>query len=368
MAEKETETNALSVLDTNLDDLIGTDTGTNSNNNRPTDTSNLINLLDITEDGIDPRLKLLSHSSRTSLHKCPRKYQLYRLSSDTISLEDSKEMEQALTFAYGTAVGEGMASALEGRSEEEIILDLFLAWPVDLLDENTRQKKSFWLAIHAVQKFLQLRQDGFLDEYELVIYKGKPAVELSFQVILPDGYTYRGFVDAVLRHKQTGEILVLEAKTSSGTANAAMYKNSGQALGYSVVLDILFPDLSSYIVLYLVYETKSYEYKELPFTKSLLQRALWLQELLIDTQIVNLYGSYGSYGSSFPMHGEACFDFFRDCEYLSLCTLQTANLTKPLTQNMLDRIEKDRESYQFTVSFEELVAAQIEKGQAGEIG
>jgi len=317
-----------------------------------------ITLVELPDGVIDPRLQLLSHSSRTTLHKCPRKYQLYRLSSEQISLRGDKEVEQGVTFAYGSAVGVGVQSTLEDKTEDQIILDTFLEWDVDLLDENPRQKKSFWLALFAVQKFIDLRSNGFLEEYELVYYKGKPAVELSFQIILPNGYKYRGFVDAVLKHKVSGRVMVLECKTSSGTANSAMYKNSGQALGYSVVLDILFPDLSSYEVLYLVYETKSYEYKELPFEKSLLQRALWLQELLIDSQMIDLYESYHTY----PMHGENCNDFFRECEYLSLCTMSTKNLTKPLTQQMLDKIEADTDSYDFTVDFYGLVSAQIEKG------
>ncbi len=318
----------------------------------------LISIVNLDEGEIDPRLKLLSHSSRTTLHKCPRKYQLYRLSSNQISLQQEKETEQGVTFAYGKAVGVGIQSTLEGKTIDQIYLDTFLEWDVDLLDSNPRQKKSFWLAMWAVQKFISLRERGFLYEYELVYYKGKPATELSFQILLPDGFKYRGFVDAVLRHKQSGEIMVLECKTSSGSANPATYKNSGQAVGYSVVLDILFPALSSYTVLYLVYETKTMRYVELPFEKSLLQRALWLQELLIDAQAIELYESYNTY----PMHGESCFDFFRECEYLSLCTLSTENLTKPLTTKVLTEIEEDADKYQFTVDFYSLVESQIEKG------
>ena len=319
-----------------------------------------IEIVELAEGETDPRLKLLSHSSRTTLHKCPRKYQLYRLGSDKVLMADIAELNQGVTFAYGSAVGVGMQSTLEGKSEDRIILDTFLEWDVDLLDENPKQKKSFWLALFAVQKFMSLREKGFLDEYELVYYEGKPAVELSFQINLPNGYKYRGFLDAALRHKETGEVMVLEAKTCSGTANSAAYKNSGQALGYSVVLDILFPELSSYSVLYLVYETKSYEYVELPFKKSLLQRALWLQELLIDSQMISMYESYKTY----PMHGESCFDFFRDCEYLGLCTLSTENQTKPLTNKIVDKIKEDEEKYDFNVDFYDLVEAQIAKQQS----
>jgi hypothetical protein len=327
-------------------------------NANTSDSARVLDYIELPAGEIDPRLKLLSHSSRTTLHTCPRKYQLYRMSSEQISLEKEKEVEQGVTFAYGSAVGVGIASVLEGKTETQVLMDTFLEWDVDLLDENPRQKKSFWLAAFAVQKFLAMREDDFLEDYELVIYNGKPAVELAFQVLLPNGFTYRGFVDAVLRHKTTGDIMVLECKTSSSTAQPATYKNSGQAVGYSVVLDVMFPELSSYTVLYLVYESKSYAFKQLPFQKSLLQRALWLQELLIDTQVIELYESYETY----PLHGESCYSFFRDCEYLSLCTLDTANLTKPLTQDILDKIEQDSKRYEFTVSFEELVASQIAKG------
>lgn len=319
-------------------------------------------IVELSEGEIDPRLKLLSHSSRILLHTCPRKYQLYRLSSTEIALADEKEVLQEVTFAYGHAVGTGVASTLEDKTEEQVIIDTFLSWDADLLDSNPKQNKSYWLAQFAVQKFLDMRTKGFLVDYELVIYEGKPATELSFQILLPDGFRYRGFVDAVLQHKTNKDIMVLEAKTTSSTAQPAMYKNSGQAVGYSVVLDIMFPELSSYTVLYLVYESKSYAYKQLPFQKSLLQRALWLQELLIDTQIISLYHSYETY----PLHGESCYDFFRDCEYLSLCTLTTKNLTKPLTDKILEKIEIEKGNYQFTVSFDELIQAQIAKATSND--
>lgn len=314
-------------------------------------------IIELEEGEIDPRLKLLSHSSRTTLHKCPRRYQLYRLSSKTITVDEQKELEQGVTFAYGHAVGVGIQSVLEDKSENQILLDTFLAWSTDLLEENPRQKKSIWLAVFAIQKLIAIKEQGYLKDYELVYYNGQPAVELSFRIILPDGYSYRGYVDAVLQHRITKEILVMENKTSSGNPNSAMYKNSGQALGYSVILDKLFPEVSSYQVLYLVYGTRSMEYTEFYFEKSLLMRALWLQELLIDTRHIEMYESFQTY----PMHGEACYDFFRECEYLGLCTMSTERLSQPLTQGMLDKIEE--EEYMFDVTFQELVENQIAKGE-----
>lgn len=322
--------------------------------------TNLANeiLITIPEGAIDPRLQLLSHSSRCTLNKCPRKYQLYRLGSQEIDPEDDLASSyQELTFNYGTVVGLGIQSILLGKRADDILIECMLEWKVDILLRNNKQHKSFWEAILAIQKFEAIVDQGYLQEYEIVYYEGKPAVELSFCITLPNGFKYRGYIDGVLRHKVTGAIVVLEDKTTSyKNINPAQYKNSGQALGYSVMLDHIFPSVSSYTVLYLVYSTPRYEFEELPFEKSSMSRALWLTELLMDTKKIEMYEAYGVY----PMNGDFCYDFYRECEYLGLCTLSTERLAKPLTQGMLDRMEK-REVYDFNIDFNDLITSQVNK-------
>lgn len=314
-------------------------------------------------EGIDPRLKLLSHSSRGTLNKCPRKFQLYRLSSLMNESDELADAYQQLTFDYGTVVGMGIQGILQGEDIDKILLDMFMYWSVDILLRNNKQNKSFWEACLAVQQFKSIVEDnGYLQDYELVEYNGAPAVELSFRINLPNGFSYRGFIDAVLRHKVSGAIVVLEDKTTSyREVNPAQYKNSGQALGYSVMLDHIFPSLSSYTVLYLVYSTPKKEFQELPFEKSSMQRALWLTELMIDVKKLELYEEYEVY----PMNGDFCYDFYRECEYLGLCTLDTPRLTKPLTQKILDEIEKREASYDFDLDFSELIQTQIDKDNRG---
>jgi len=310
---------------------------------------------------IDPRLKLISHSSRCTLHACPRKFQLYRLNSKQLEAKGDRATEDTITFAYGHTVGLGIQSVLEGKTENRVYLDMLLEWDTDLLAVNPRQKKSFWEACFAIQRFVNILSTGFLDDWELVEYQDKPAIELSFQILMPGGFIYRGFVDAVLRNTLTGEIMVLENKTTSYEPNSANYKNSGQALGYSIVLDILFPKLSSYTVLYLAYHTKGREFTTFEFQKSLLQKALWLQELYLDCKQIEMYEEFEIY----PMHGENCFNFFKECEYLGLCTLTTENITKPYTTVDKERLESDSDRYQFTVDFYDLIQAQLEKGTEG---
>jgi len=301
---------------------------------------------------IDYRIRQLSYSSLLTLHQCPRKFQLYKLRTTQRTEEDSKS---TITFAFGHVVGEAIQLALQGASENEIIFRMFCSWHTDLYAIDERLDKSFFTAVMAMQRFRAALAAGFLSEYELVYIDGRPSCELSFCVTFPDGFRLRGFVDAVLQNKTNGKVIVLECKTTGAVAvNPASYKNSSQAIGYSIVLDHLFPAISSYEVLYLVYQTKAKEYLPIPFTKTYLQRALWLRELLLDVETIKLYEEAGVY----PMHGENCVSFGRDCEYLQTCTLSTAYLTKPCTAE-----EEDTVDYQVNVSLLDLLNTQLAKAE-----
>ena len=304
---------------------------------------------------MDTRLKQLSYSSRLTLHNCPRKFQLDKLQAPQ---HDDDSNKSSVTFAFGHIVGYGIQLAFENKTEEEIIWAMFLMWEPDLFADNPKQAKSFWEGIQAVQKLLSMRDVGFLEDWELVYIDDKPACELSFIISLPNDFKYRGFVDAVLRNKENGEIMVLEVKTTGmSNINAATYKNSAQAIGYSVVLDHLFPELSSYEVLYLVYKTKQREYETLPFTKSYLQRALWIRELLLDIEIIQLYEAAEIY----PMHGESCFNFFRECEYIYTCTLSTDKLTDAITPEQEQKILDTHETFQINIGIHDLIKTQLRK-------
>lgn len=299
---------------------------------------------------IDYRIRQLSYSSLLALHQCPRKFQLYKLR--TTHREEESE-QSSITFAYGHAVGEAIQLALQGFSYQDIAVALFKGWKPDLWAADDKSNKSLWSALVSVKKFIALREAGFLQEYELVYFQGKPACELSFCINFPDGFRLRGFVDAVLRHKITSEVLVLECKTTgSKTVSPSQFKNSAQAVGYSIVLDAIFHDLSSYRVLYLVNQSPSYEFTPIVFVKTYLQRALWIRELLLDIETIKMYEEAEVY----PMHGESCYNFFRDCEYINSCTLSTQYLTKKCTAE-----EEDRTEYQITLSLKDLLDTQFKK-------
>lgn len=309
---------------------------------------------------MDTRIQQLSYSSLLTLHSCPRKFQLYRLSAEKQALDEKSKV----TFSLGHVVGNGIQSLLQHKDLDTIYWESFLLWEADLESEDSKLKKSFWEAMIAVERFQYVRNSSLLNDYELVYYTPEgsdtpvPAVELSFIITLPNGFKYRGFVDAVLRHKVTGQILVLEVKsTGQAAVNSATYKNSAQAIGYSIVLDVLFPELSAYEVLYLVYMTKSREYYPLPFKKSYLQRALWIQELLLDCDRIMMYENAGVY----PMHGESCFNYYKECDYLNTCTLSTQFLTKPLKPEEEKKLLEAHEQFHIKLDVQDLINAQLAK-------
>lgn len=307
---------------------------------------------------MDIRLLQLSYSSLLDAHACPRRFQLNKLKGKAES-KDLDASSESVTYAFGHAVGEGIQSVLEGDTSNKTMWRMFLSWGAELFADNPKQNKSFWLAIAAVQRFAALRDNGFLKGWKLYYHDNKPAVELGFIITFPDGFKYRGFVDAVLINETTGEVMVLEVKTSSANyLSPAQFKNSAQAVGYSIVLDALFPDLSSYKVQYLPYLTKQEKFEPMDFTKDYLSRALWIKELLLDIETLKMYDSHNIY----PMRGESCYDWYRECEYFTLCAMNTERLVPALTDEMVAKIEKDNdEKYQIKLTIDDLIQAQLRK-------
>lgn len=306
---------------------------------------------------IDPRLKLMSYSSLLTLHSCPRKYELYRKKATEDEQNPEAATNQNITFAYGHIVGDGIQKVMEGLSEDEVLWHMYLGWHADLEDVDTKRKKSYYLAVIAIQRFIALREAGYLEDYELMWWKGKPATELSFSITFPDDFVLRGSVDAVLKHKVTGEVMVLECKTSSASAeNPTKFKNSAQGVGYSVVLDVIAPGISSYKVLYLVYLTGQMAFEPYEFPKTFLQRATWIQELLLDIESIKMYDSVGV----FPMRGESCYSFYRECEYLNQCTLSNAYVTVPWKEGMI----VDDKVYDVKLTLMDLLNAQLGRSES----
>ena len=68
----------------------------------------------------------------------------------------------------------------------------------------------------------------------------------------------------------------------------------------------------------------------------MVQQVQWLQAKLWDIDCLErMRESYGDYGI-WPLHGEACMSYGRECEFLHECHMATEQLMKPLIQRDLD--------------------------------
>lgn len=308
---------------------------------------------------IHPNCCLLSNSSCILLHKCPRKFQLYKL---------LKRVDQDISnvdLDFGSWVGIGIQEYLVTGDEDAAAFKMMLSCKGDINDEaGERSKKTFGHALIALSKFVQLRNEE-LQDFDLVyLANGNPAIELGFILTCINGFTYRGFLDALLVNRITNELVVLECKTTKfKNIHEAVYKNSGQGLGYSLVTDAIASQLSTlarpiksaWNVLYPIYKCGDASWEIFEFRKNNTQRAVWIQDLLIDIKQVQDYEE----ASHYPMRGESCYDFGRVCDYFDVCDMSDKVLIGPLEKVEVQKERADKYAFKFDLM--ELIAAQSAK-------
>lgn len=311
----------------------------------------LIDSIEVDAEGSEPyseeaaaqRYTALSYSSLNLLHECPRKFQLYRLMPTAMR-------EKSVHLSFGSVVGHGMQQMFAGKPLEEIVFEMFMMWDMDLDFLDAKAGKSFWYAIEAVRRFQVMMEASELHDWRPLIIDDKPAAELGFRIRAGD-YYYRGFIDLVIQNTRTGEIAVLECKTTGATyLNPATYANSSQGLSYSLPLDQILPDLSSYMVYYLVYMTSMQRWEVLPFEKHINQRAEFIRDLICDIRMLEMYKETG-----FPRRGSGCVSFNRVCGMFGSCGQPTEELAP-----VLPPLKDDSAAYQFTFDLEEIIARQEE--------
>lgn len=264
-------------------------------------------------------LNVTSNSQQDNLHNCPRFWRIEKLPLPT--QQAGFLGDENLDFAFGHAVGAGVQAYLATLNKQAALFACFLSWNVDYFMHHEKKMKSAPEAALAVLKFINYWNENWADEWEIATFNGKPATEYTFFIDAENGFFHAGHIDVILRHKITGHYLILELKTTSMKGvDEALYANSGQALGYSVVLDKLVDNLDEvarYEVLYMAYSSTSRGWQAFPFTKTRSQRVEWLQDLLLDHTTINTYHKL----RFFPKRGSNCVKFNRRCKYFGLCDM-----------------------------------------------
>ena len=153
--------------------------------------------------------------------------------------------------------------------------------------------------------------------------------------------------------------------TNMNYSSPYKFQHSPQAIGYSVVLDFIAPDTNSYDVMYFEYSAELNKYFEHLFTIDFLQRAEWIKDVVVDTDLIKMYSNY----SSWPKHGGyGCISFGKPCYFMDYCSMQTENIlpNKPITMDALEyeQLTASRPiSYDFNIDLADLIERQLEKTQ-----
>lgn len=310
-------------------------------------------------------LKLMSHSSDILVDKCPRKFWRYKLSNrswknELRSISTHEELSNVSSsdphLDFGSVVGIGTQRYFVDGNYNRAVLSMLSSWDGMLDSENgVRDKKTFYYAMHALDKFTTLR-NTVLSDFEVAIFDGKPASELGFIIDCGDGFSYRGFLDLLMLHKRKKELTPYEGKTTKFVnIHEASYRHSGQALGYSLVVDKIAELMgleisSSFDVWYSIYKSSGMEWELMPFPKTLTHRAFWIKNLLVRKQQIMSYAE----NNYWPMHGWNCYDFFRPCEYYGEC-----EMGEELIMSMAEEKKDDPKKYQFHFSLQEILETQL---------
>lgn len=292
----------------------------------------------------------LSNSSLELLVTCERLFQIERL------LTGQRNVYEAPPLSRGHSFGKGVQVYLLTRDMDKALYNAWLSyWPE--MEDNP--KITVIRTLHALM-CAQKDMDALLDKYEVVSFNGHPAVELGFKLNIDAIYYYVGFIDLVLRNKETGLYVILEIKyTGSWLDVEAMFYNSGQGTGYSIVIDtIVGAKQAEYGVLYFICQDKEKEPKAIQFhtkewNKDLKDRLKWFITLGLDVKRIQEMRELGM----FPQRSRSCIRFNRTCQHFGTCGLTIGDMEK---EDEIDPHEKAGK-YQFEYELETVIQDHLQR-------
>lgn len=284
-------------------------------------------LVEVPEDAIrmdhpDARVRL-SYSTLELLHGCERKFQKTKL------LHNPNARDESPAMVFGSSMGAAWQHYFVLRSfghsvQESIDSALWEAyinyWPI-LEDDRRFQERAYYIMIRSVD-FLEKQ----LKEWEIALFNGRPASELSFNLDINKRFYFVGAIDLVLRHRRSGRYAVVDIKTTSiyGEDLTPQFKFSDQTLGYTIVIDkVAGEEVTQYDTVYWVCQMPSrgieslYQpnFKEYVFPKTLKDRFDWFLKVYLDVNYIQTLAELDAY----PKRGSHCMSFNKVCMFFNEC-------------------------------------------------
>ena len=274
---------------------------------------------------LDPQAKeRLSHSTLKLARSCERKYQRTRL------LHNRQPRETSPSLSFGKAFGAGAQHYMLLRTlghSPQVALDSALHeawlqyWPIE------EDERKFQTRVIRTLELSQPFQERMLLRYEIAEFRGKLASELSFSLDIDERYYFVGYIDLVLRSRDTGRYAVTDYKTTAlrGEDLAPYYRYSDQGVGYSIALDaIVGAELAEFDVSYWVAQLAGNgkaalfdaRFSEYTFAKTLRDRFEWFLKLYFDVNYLKSLRGLDVY----PRR-DSCKAYNRVCNFFSDCGL-----------------------------------------------
>lgn len=178
----------------------------------------------------------LSFSSDSTYQACPRQYKLSRI--DRLS-----EIQESMATMFGkvvhTTIYLYLRAGLDGASFSAP--DFFETEFKQRATEASLRLPANWSIedFIATGRMMMERFDEFWSrgEYEVVLdASGEPILEREFKIMLPTGVVYTAIIDAILRRKRDGWIIVTDWKTPAQASFEEFALLSEQLTGYEVVV------------------------------------------------------------------------------------------------------------------------------------
>jgi len=288
----------------------------------------------------------LSYSLLGDFHECERKFQLNRLLQNP-SIHGKEDMPWHIR---GTAYGAGIQAYILTGDLDLAKFITWLAYSPELEDLDRVPTISQARTINNID-LSKDKLDAIRARYEIAIFNGKPAIELSFKINIDNKWFYTGLIDIVLFDKELKIYVVLEVKTTLYKIAdlRPLYQNSAQALGYSIVLDkIVGAEQNQFGTLYFVCRDKNNkdfipDIELFPFNKTIIDRLKWFYTLGMDVERLNKMNEMGI----FPMRGHSCLKFGKVCTHFGFCSTSAGDI------QMAD--QKDKQKYDFEFNLQDII-------------
>lgn len=269
----------------------------------------------------------ISHSSRGTLAGCARKFELYKF------YPRNRGREDGFAADVGTALHHAYQDYLIHEDEDRAQWILMTKYPYMLeLSQKVHGPENDRSLEACLATLDEMIASPRMTEYELATVRRPdgievPAIEVPFAIrftdlILPDGrgLAYTGFMDAIMRHKFTGQYRTMDIKTSRDRLKdkTPKYVFNSQQNPYGMVVEHLAGQaIESFEVLFFdcFVDLVDPNVVMWPFTRTREDMQEWLLDVVLDFQNIQRFMEL----NHFPRTSHGCLSFNRPCPYLDIC-------------------------------------------------